>query len=54
VTGNLYLNGNQLSSLPGSFVSINVGGRLQLQDNALQSEEIPESFPNVYGAVWTT
>ena len=43
--GNLYLENNQLSSLPASFGSITVGGILCLDHNQLSS--LPDSFGSI-------
>ena len=44
VDGCLYLEGNKLLSLPESFVSLTVGGHLDLSRNQLDPGSLPESF----------
>ena len=45
LTGNLFLNNNQIESLPESFGNLRVGGNLWLTAN--QIESLPQSFANL-------
>jgi len=45
------LGDNNLTSLPESFMSVTVGGNLELSNNNLLDKDIPENFPNLVGKV---
>ena len=47
IGGDLYLNNNQLESLPESFGSLTVGGDLYLYHNSVVASLAENSFPGL-------